>query len=226
MLPDGELSLSPPRILIVDDEPEAIAGLKSWLDRHIAPTALVSDVTAAEQVLASAPIDLLLCDVHMPGNRGLAWVRKQLSEADAPALFIITGQPELEITIAAANLPIAGFLLKPPDYQQLEPLLRESLKHREEHRQLRATLKQAVEELAAAGASHHAPLQSRLREVINQLDANPHLPRGATQIPASIDWTSVLRDTVDVLEKTKSNFRSKEIANLRRRLESLLTGEN
>jgi len=226
MLHDGEPANSPPRILIVDDEPEAIAGLKSWLERHIAPTALVADITSAEQVLARHPVDLLLCDVHMPGNRGLAWVRKQLDQADAPALFIITGQPELEITIAAANLPIAGFLLKPPDYAQLGPMLKETLRRREEHRQLRATLQQAVDELAAAGETGHAPLQSRLREVISQLDASLHHVRGAAPTPTGIDWNSILRDTVEVLEKTKSNFRSKEIANLRRRLETLLTGKN
>lgn len=210
------------RILIVDDEPEAIRGLQVWLTRHVADTALAGDIATAEQLLEQHAVDIVLCDVHMPGNQHLAWVKKILGLANPPALFIITGQPELEITLSAANLPITGFLIKPPDYTHLAQRLQQTLTQRDERRKLQHELQHVVTALSTQDDPPLRALHAHLQDIVRQLEDGGLHPRGTVTVAPELDWTSIVRNAVGVLEQTKSNFRSKEIAELRQRLESLL----
>jgi DNA-binding NtrC family response regulator len=77
-------------VLIVDDEP----GMREILRRWLAPDYAVReapDADAAVEMLASAPSDVVVCDVRMPGHDGL-WLVAQIRERlPQTAIILATG---------------------------------------------------------------------------------------------------------------------------------------
>ncbi|MBA3848814.1 MAG: hypothetical protein C0502_02315 [Opitutus sp.] len=212
-------SLSPaPHVLIVDDDPESIAPVQIWLQRNGARTTLAVTPDAAEAILGRDPVDVVLCDIHMPGNNRLEWVRQLTGMAGSPPVFILTGQPEMDTALVAANLPLAGYLVKPPDYNELAGRLGICI-----HRwRLRHDLLGRLEELSrnSTFGENEPGLAAQLRRLASLLQKSPHVSRHPDP---SVDWPAVIRDTIGVLVKTKGSFHSKELAALRRKLSHLLT---
>ena len=68
------------RILIVDDQYFALLGLQqgvNWNELGIADVNLAENVEQAVECLERHPVDLLICDIEMPGRSGLellVWV--------------------------------------------------------------------------------------------------------------------------------------------------------
>lgn len=73
----------PSSVLVVDDEHAArsVAGriLQSHYEVHFA-----ADAAEARSKLMGAPVDLLLCDIHLPRGSGMDLMRSLLSRDDEP----------------------------------------------------------------------------------------------------------------------------------------------
>lgn len=212
-------SISPaPHVLLVDDEPESIAPVQIWLQRNGARTTLAGAPEAAETILTGDLVDVVLCDVHMPGNNRLEWVRRLSAATDSPPVFILTGQPEMDTALAAANLPVAGYLVKPPDYSELAGRLKSCIQRWRQHNDLLGRLQELTRDPTLDNKEPH--LAAQLRLLASRLHENRP---GSRQPDPTVDWPEVIRDTIAVLVKTKGSFHSKELAALRRKLSHLLT---
>ena len=212
-------------ILVVDDDPITCEVLGGWCTHFGADCTTVLSITDAETRLAERAFDVVLCDVHLPGNRSLAWVRQLTARRNAPVVVLITGNPELESTLAAANLAVAGYLVKPLDFATLGKLVQRLVDERRRQSQLAELSLSASQLLAAASgeAMQFDPqLQSHLREVAERLHTHTRLPR----VTANDELLrSTIADAVEVLDKTRHNFRSKQLGDLRRRLQQSLASE-
>jgi FixJ family two-component response regulator len=60
-------------------------------------------------------IDLLLCDLRLPGIDGLETVRRLRTQKPGLAAFLMTGYTDVEAATSAADLGVVGFVLKPFD---------------------------------------------------------------------------------------------------------------
>lgn len=60
-------------------------------------------------------IDLLLCDLRLPGIDGLETVRRLRTRKPGLAAFLMTGYTDVEAATSAADLGVVGFVLKPFD---------------------------------------------------------------------------------------------------------------
>lgn len=60
-------------------------------------------------------IDLLLCDLRLPGIDGLETVRRLRAQKPGLAAFLMTGYTDVEAATSAADLGVVGFVLKPFD---------------------------------------------------------------------------------------------------------------
>jgi DNA-binding NtrC family response regulator len=214
------------RILLVEDDPSTSALLGGWLERMGATVVDTASVEAAERALGEGSFELIISDVHLPGNSRLEWVERVLQRGPMPPpLLLLSGNPELETALKAANLPVAGYLVKPPDFTALGKLL-EQLVH--DYRQ-RTRLRQLAEDTARLAASGEAgeadaPLRTTLRDLARCLTENTERRRDLP--PAgTAPWRTAIVETIAVLEKTKHSFRSKELGTLRQRLEQLVTPE-
>ena len=80
---------SPPRILIVDDDPGQRSLLDSFLSSQALNTVTADSGERALEVLRTQPIDMMISDVRMPGLSGLETLR--LARKEHATLPILLG---------------------------------------------------------------------------------------------------------------------------------------
>ena len=102
-----------PRVLVVDDE----ASIRDLLAKTLAlaeyDVDLAFDGRTALDRLRTAPYDLLITDLKMPGVDGLTVIREaRRLKTDLPVI-IITGFSNEASAIEAVNLGVSGYLTKP-----------------------------------------------------------------------------------------------------------------
>jgi CheY-like chemotaxis protein/predicted regulator of Ras-like GTPase activity (Roadblock/LC7/MglB family) len=107
--------MTPPRILLVDDQRQVSRVLRSSLELS-GREYLISDVTSAEEALVEmdrAPIDLLVTDLRLPAMSGLELVERAKSINPKLQTILITGNATEEVRQRAEVLGVVAFLPKP-----------------------------------------------------------------------------------------------------------------
>ena len=134
------------KVLLVDDEPFIIQGLKVLIDWEqegymIAGTA--SNGKEAYDFLKKESVDLIIADIQMPVMTGLDLQEAIRKENLSNAYFVIlSGYADFEYAKEAIALGSAYYLLKPVDPDELEASVRRAMRQIETERKLK--------ELAAA----------------------------------------------------------------------------
>src|SRR5438552_6932130 len=105
---------SPPRILVVDDEPMLIELVGDVVGKKI-PCKLVSakSIAEARKVLADTKIELLVADVCLPDGDGTELVSVLRQDQPQASAIVITGQPSVDGAIHAIRQGAIDFLPKP-----------------------------------------------------------------------------------------------------------------
>jgi len=113
------------RVLIVDDEALARSRLKSLLADCTAPGALVvgeaANVAQALQCVAQQAVDVVLADIHMPGDDGLALAQRLRALPQPPAVVFVTAYTEHALD--AFELEALDYLTKPVRLERLQASL-------------------------------------------------------------------------------------------------------
>jgi DNA-binding NarL/FixJ family response regulator len=107
------------RVLLADDQPLVLAGLRTILDAEpdIEVVGAARDGSAAVELAAELAPDLVLLDIRMPGMDGLTATREIL-RAQGPRVVILTTFDLDEYVYTALRAGAAGFLVKDiPDDQ-------------------------------------------------------------------------------------------------------------
>jgi excisionase family DNA binding protein len=102
-----------PHILVVDDEESVRELLARTLTAADYDVDTAGDGHSALERLRSAPYDLLITDLRMPGMDGLSVIREARRHAPDLPVVIITGQSTEASAIEAINLGVSGYLTKP-----------------------------------------------------------------------------------------------------------------
>lgn len=126
MTPEAE---PPAVILVVDDEP-AVNRLVTRYLSHLGYRVLDASSAgeALDRVRNQTPrIDLVLCDVVMPGVSGIELAGTLLSRAPGPSVILMTGQLPEEIERLDIKGQIVRVLRKPLNLDELQQVLRVTL---------------------------------------------------------------------------------------------------
>lgn len=118
------------RILIVDDEPNAIKVLSAILNKAGYYTIGVPDVESALKILEKEDIDTIITDLKMPERDGMDlfdYVKKNLS--DIPVIFL-TAYGTVESAVQAITEGAFYYFIKPPDYNKLKGILARAVEQR------------------------------------------------------------------------------------------------
>ena len=232
-------------ILFADDDSPVREGLSELLRRSGFEVTGVGSAAEALDRLKKSEFDALISDIHMPGNSGLELIADVPQIAAGLPVILLTGRPSIDTAARSVRLAVTAYLTKPPDLPELSHILDQAIASYRGFRAMQAgrirlhawekeldgveqLLRRAP--LTQAGGPMGSYLRLTLRQVMLMLadleQATKVLEQQGPALSATltqIDHAAALRHTVDVLERTKQNFKSKDLAELRKQLEALLT---
>ncbi|HET6397931.1 MAG TPA: response regulator [Candidatus Thermoplasmatota archaeon] len=143
---------TPPTVLVVDDEPDILATLASFLELAV-PEARVFTASSGESglaVLEREHVDVVVSDFKMPGMDGLEFLRRCSHLRPSVASILLTAFPDRDVAIRALNeARILHFLTKPPEPVVLGHVVQAALAAQQEvsgnvHEGFRARLEAAA----------------------------------------------------------------------------------
>ncbi|WP_136440577.1 adenylate/guanylate cyclase domain-containing protein [Pacificoceanicola onchidii] len=174
---------TPPRILVVDDEPDIESLIRQKFRREIkAGTYDIrfarDGVEALEKLASDAPIDVVFSDINMPRMDGLSFLSELVQSAEPPAVVMVSAYGDMPNIRAAMNGGAFDFLTKPIEFDDLSATLQKCLSHRDQLHQLQ-------EETTRARAAEATLARYFAPAVIHQLTAS-----GTAYSPASERRTS------------------------------------
>lgn len=114
------------RILLIDDEIVALNALKKrvdWVKYGFTEVCTAQDAISAKKVLEKEQVDLMLCDIEMPGENGLSLVEYVKNTHPATQCIMVTCHAEFDYIKQAMRYGVKDYILKPIDYEELESLL-------------------------------------------------------------------------------------------------------
>ncbi|MDB5049413.1 MAG: DNA-binding response regulator [Fibrobacteres bacterium] len=118
------------RFLIVDDEEHIREILKATLE----PMALsVHDAGSAEEALdlvREENLDVIICDVQMPGMNGLEFLNKVKTEQPSIKFLMITAHGTMDTAVKALRYGASDFLTKPFENEAVRQIARRLLRER------------------------------------------------------------------------------------------------
>jgi two-component system OmpR family response regulator len=116
-----------PHILVVDDEPAIGDLIRNYLVRHGLRVSVVADGEGLRQAMAESKPDLVLLDLGLPGEDGLALTRHIRTQSNI-GVIIVTGSGESVDRIVSLELGADDFVAKPFDLRELLARIRSVLR--------------------------------------------------------------------------------------------------
>jgi two-component system OmpR family response regulator len=107
-----------PHILIVDDHREIRDLLARFLRKHSMRVTPAAEAAEAKRVLKTSAIDLIVLDIMMPGEDGLAFARHVRETADTP-IILLTALTEETDRIIGLELGADDYVTKPFNPREL-----------------------------------------------------------------------------------------------------------
>ena len=109
-------------IIIVDDEPKVLRGLRTIIDRSGEEWNITGEfkngVEALAAIINEEP-DVVITDIKMPCMDGLELVERAKDIAPNLKFIILSGFPDFSYAQKAIRLETVDYILKPPDYKDI-----------------------------------------------------------------------------------------------------------
>ena len=114
-----------PTVLVVEDEPRLRDLLADVVPDMAAGFAVTTVRTAEEaaRVMQTAPRDILILDLHLPGQGGMDFFEQLRHDWPAAQVIVMTGFGDLAAARRAIRLDVVDFLGKPCRLDELEAAL-------------------------------------------------------------------------------------------------------
>ncbi len=243
------------RILIADDEETFLNSTADLLRKQGYQCDCAPDATSAAELLRANEYDLLIADIKMPGNAKLEFIQELPGIAEGMPVILVTGYPSLGSAIESIQLPVAAYMVKPIEFDELLAQVRRSTETFRVYRAVRTTQQRlrdwlkkltSIEEVlkASPAQASSAPVDTFLeltfQNIVGSMSDLKHLTQSIAMhnlegqevchllhCPRLTELSNALSETVSVLEKTRHAFKSKDLGELRKKLEGIVrTGRN
>lgn len=242
------------RILIADDEETFLSAIIKVFCREGYECNCASDSETATKMLRSDSYDLLIADVKTPGNQQLGFIQQLPSIDEGMPVILVTAYPSLASAVMSIQLPVAAYLIKPVDFDELLAQVHTSIERYRTYRSVRsiqerlqnwnrdvANIGETLTLTSTSSGIHSTAvglfLDLSFRNITDTLSDMRHLTKVLAKYdpalpvchlfncPRLTEMTDAVMETIDVLEKTKSAFKSKDLGELRQKLEKLFKSE-
>jgi DNA-binding response OmpR family regulator len=232
-------------ILLVDDEETFRESTCRLLQHQGFDCHCASNGDGAVQALQDRRFDVMVADIRMPDNPDLRVVQAARERGNQMPVILVTGYPSVETAIRSIELSVAAYLTKPVDFDELLGHAKTAVE-RSRNRQALAAVRERLQtclaeletigsrpipraaendDLASVGTTR--TLAACLCELL-RLGGRCGKDRGSCNLCELLDCPQrpvhrqAIIDTIAVLKKTKETFKSKDLAELRTKLEALL----
>jgi two-component system response regulator RegA len=118
-MPDYQVTPTPVRVLVVDDEVDYATALGARLRRRGFDADIAFSGADAIVRVSARPPDVVLLDLKMPGMDGLATLRALHRVAPRVRIIVLTGHGTVASGIEGMQIGADDFLLKPVDIDVL-----------------------------------------------------------------------------------------------------------
>jgi two-component system NtrC family response regulator len=160
--------MAKPRILVVDDEQNARAALRTILTEEGYEIAEAADGEEGLARLQEWSPDLVLADVRMPRMDGLSLLRKAKESGSDAAFVMMTAFASIETAVEAVKAGAENYLVKPLDVGAVLVFLGKALEKRQLVREA-ATLRERVRErFRLEGMVGESPELAAVYDVVRQ----------------------------------------------------------
>lgn len=242
---------TPKRILIADDEETFRESTVAILADAGYVCNAARDTTEAERLL-EAGYDLLLADIRMPGNSQLEFLETVSRRHPDLPVVVMTGYPSVGTVIESFRLSIVDYLIKPIDLDELKKAVDRGLRRRSIARAVQDAMNETAKmagiferlgrsmseygggaqvewtahEYMAQAMAHISQLSAVVGRTLGASRSTD--PQGPTDICALMKcprvgrYEAAIEMAIQVMERTRASFKSKEIGTLRQHLECVL----
>jgi DNA-binding NtrC family response regulator len=107
------------RVLVVDDDAGIRESAVLALQKAGHKTLHAGDAESALQVIRENRIDVVVSDIYMPGEDGLALLQSISARANPPRVILMTARGTIETAAVAARIGAFDYLAKPFDLSEL-----------------------------------------------------------------------------------------------------------
>jgi len=164
-----------PKVLVVDDEPNARRVLSAILKEVPYEVYQAEGVDQAKEIIVAEDIDAVITDLKMPGKDGLYLFNDLKSNhPDIPVIFL-TAFGTVESAVTSMTEGAFFYFIKPPDYVKLKAILAKAVeqkKLRNEISSLRAQLESTYRFSSIIGKSPGMENVFRMVEAIKDSSTN------------------------------------------------------
>lgn len=114
-------------ILIVDDQEDVVTSIENgmdWKPLGVEAVYTATDAETAKHIIGTCPVDIMLCDIEMPGKNGLElfeWVREN---GYATECVFLTSHADFNYAQKAIQLGGFDYILQPARFEEIERVLR------------------------------------------------------------------------------------------------------
>jgi two-component system response regulator AtoC len=153
-----------PTVLVVDDEKHTRDGLRRLLEDDY-DVYLAADVAGAMDVLEREQIDILLTDLRLGSDDGMALIDRALKMPHPPVCIMMTAYGSVDTAVEAMKRGAYDFVTKPLNLDKVEMLIARALRSRkleQENRTLREQVddKYRLENIWGESAALHEVLDT------------------------------------------------------------------
>ncbi|HET6923725.1 MAG TPA: response regulator [Anaeromyxobacteraceae bacterium] len=118
-----------PRVLVVEDNPGVLRLMATVLESAY-QVSTAPDGPTALGIIDSAPVDVVLADVRMPGLTGFDVLKEARRRAPAIQVVVMTAYANVPDAVAAIKLGAFDYVAKPLDADEISLVVARAVEHR------------------------------------------------------------------------------------------------
>ena len=127
-----DMSAANARILMVDDDPGIRDVVSDFLGKHGYEVETAADGREMDEALERGPVDLVVLDVMLPGEDGLAICRRLAAAEDGPPIIMLSAMGEDTDRIVGLEVGADDYVSKPCNPRELLARVRAVLRRTEQ----------------------------------------------------------------------------------------------
>jgi NAD(P)H-flavin reductase/CheY-like chemotaxis protein len=195
-------------VLVVDDEAIVRESIRDWLKDAGYPVATAESGEEALELIEKQDFGVMVLDIRMPGKTGITVLKEVKAQRPWIKSIIITAYPSSETVGEARKLGAIDYLIKPVAPENLEKLIRETLKEVEEPTVVPAKRLPVVEErhIRESFVMSKSGFSAMVNKLTADMDVYGPVARHGKYVYDKVSQANELRMDYDVTTTPPSRF--------------------